>query len=167
MIIIEGSDSTGKTTLAHELSEKVGKPYRHQGRPPEGYNYLGDGRHELAEVVQDRFHLGELVYGAILGDTKGRHSSFQDVWELDRIILAQRIPVVILYWGDTIAYTAHLDGMDWSEQMYSKQSVIAANLVYHALTKQHEHYIRWDVSKNGWPSRSLLLAMIGRWRATH
>lgn len=68
MIIIEGADAVGKTTLAKRLAEKLGYEYRHMTKPPEGFDYFyGFTDAVKSGVVQDRFHLGQLVYGAKLG----------------------------------------------------------------------------------------------------
>ncbi len=66
-IIIEGVDDTGKTTLAQEL---IGDPndYRHSGPP--AYNALVEYTDKIREaapllkdLVWDRLHWGEVVYG--------------------------------------------------------------------------------------------------------
>lgn len=71
LVVIEGPDGSGKTTLARRVAEAAGGEYRHAG-PPE--------RHPLVEytaplagyrpgggqtLVLDRWHLGELVYGPL------------------------------------------------------------------------------------------------------
>lgn len=67
LIVIDGVDCTGKTTLARTLKYHYGFEYRHAGPPTshaldeyvaslEGFNPFCD------RVVLDRFHLGELVW---------------------------------------------------------------------------------------------------------
>lgn len=70
-IILEGSDDTGKTTLARKL-EAQGWAYQHEGPAP-GISaaalldrYLGAILGAKRPTVFDRLHLGELVYGPIL-----------------------------------------------------------------------------------------------------
>jgi len=73
MIIVEGCDGTGKTTLA-QLLVKTDKrlTYVHESVPPEsGYKYYLRRALELPQnVVVDRFHLGELVYPVIKKDRR-------------------------------------------------------------------------------------------------
>lgn len=72
VIILEGPDGSGKTTLANHLV-KLGFQYQHCGVPEEGVNLfthyflklhraLLDGR----DFVLDRLYLGETVYGPVM-----------------------------------------------------------------------------------------------------
>lgn len=70
IIILEGPDGAGKTTLANELAETFQLPVYHEGPPPAGedpFKYYGAKllavRHTGA--VLDRFALGERVYAPI------------------------------------------------------------------------------------------------------
>lgn len=70
IIVIEGADGTGKTTLAGVL-EKRGFEYRHQGPPLNGVNLFQHYADELLscrgkKVVMDRLHVGELIYGPVM-----------------------------------------------------------------------------------------------------
>ena len=72
VIILEGPDGGGKTTLAREL-EKHGFLYRHEGPPPLGRDQVEYYMRSLnqaiegpSDVVFDRLYLGELVYGPII-----------------------------------------------------------------------------------------------------
>jgi energy-coupling factor transporter ATP-binding protein EcfA2 len=78
IVILEGPDGSGKTTLAKTLQERYGLLYRHEGPPPEDVapltyycDILEEHRHD--NIVFDRFALGERVYGPILrhGDRIG------------------------------------------------------------------------------------------------
>jgi hypothetical protein len=73
LVVIEGLDRTGKTTLAREVSKQTGAQYMHFGAPTRhpideylepvlGYR-PGSGRH----IVMDRGYLGELVWPTIFG----------------------------------------------------------------------------------------------------
>jgi len=71
VLIIEGPDGAGKTTLCNYLVKK-GFRYFHEGPPPaEGdmIEYyaakLWKAMHSRSPVVFDRFHLGEMIYGPI------------------------------------------------------------------------------------------------------
>ena len=75
LIILEGPDGAGKTTLANEL-EKCGCAYVHFGVPPLGEDLfkwflkpLLDAR-EFQSVVFDRLHLSDRIYGPLMrGDS--------------------------------------------------------------------------------------------------
>lgn len=69
MLIIEGSDCLGKTTLAKKIVDKVmekGYPalYSHMGRPNESiFDFFLDYKKMINPCfVMDRFHLGGLAY---------------------------------------------------------------------------------------------------------
>lgn len=78
IVILEGCDKTGKTTLANKF-QALGYEYRHFSAPAPGQNayqellrFLVDPKvlREIskgARFVLDRFHLGELVYPSIVG----------------------------------------------------------------------------------------------------
>lgn len=69
MIIIDGPDLVGKTTLANELCKRLGYIYHHLGKLPEQWNSPIDYLALLAyNVVQDRFYASELVYSQIRGE---------------------------------------------------------------------------------------------------
>jgi len=77
IIILEGPDGAGKTTLAHELRDRHGFAYHHEGPPPEGnllehYGAILDSFRGRNAVI-DRLAYGERVYGPIL---RGQESRF-------------------------------------------------------------------------------------------
>lgn len=73
LIVIEGPDKTGKTTLAKAIAQQLGYEYKHfsapKGSPADEYiDFL------LAlkrPTVCDRFHLSELVYGPMFRGKAG------------------------------------------------------------------------------------------------
>lgn len=71
VIILEGPDGGGKTTLARQL-ESEGWIYKHEGVPPKGRDQLDHYLRVLSDsiegpqnVVHDRLWLGERIYGRI------------------------------------------------------------------------------------------------------
>ena len=74
MLIIEGSDLVGKTTLIKELcteATKRGFPMipQHFGLLPDSWNFFGDYLDYIVDTtVMDRFILSEVIYGEILRD---------------------------------------------------------------------------------------------------
>lgn len=74
MLVIEGPDMCGKTTLCHKLLadedlQNYGFIYKHFSKPPPGfrspYSYI---RELNGAAVADRFHLSEVVYASVRGD---------------------------------------------------------------------------------------------------
>ena len=76
IVIIEGPDGAGKTSLARELQQRCLLGYHHEGPPPldktPQEHYISTLRSfEGRDVVIDRFALGERVYGpALRGEDK-------------------------------------------------------------------------------------------------
>lgn len=99
VIILEGPDGSGKTTLAKELC-RYGYEYAHEGPTPTGEEPLRYYVRRLAwaldrshPVVFDRFHLGAFVYGPILRDML--ELDIVDLDVLDRLILSQNVRIVM------------------------------------------------------------------------
>jgi hypothetical protein len=70
MLVIEGPDNVGKTTLAREVCRVMGAHYAHMTRPTEDFDFF-QGYKEIIRrnylerdvpVVQDRFHFGGIAY---------------------------------------------------------------------------------------------------------
>lgn len=91
IVIVEGPDGAGKTSLAKRLAADHGLFYHHEGAPPKGvdplYHYgsiLDHARGIPSGIVFDRFALGERVYGPIL---RGKDSLGEDGWRVFRRLL--------------------------------------------------------------------------------
>lgn len=92
IIILEGADGTGKTTLARLLETQYGFRYHHEGPPPKGVDLLRYYAHifytackETQPVVFDRLHVGEAVYGPLL---RGSSYGTAEIKLMNRLILA-------------------------------------------------------------------------------
>jgi len=70
MIIVEGPDSSGKTTLAKELASQFGLNYLKSPGPKTDYDWwmsvLTLPTDQLAKLICDRFLFSEFVYGPIV-----------------------------------------------------------------------------------------------------
>lgn len=74
MLIVEGADCLGKTTLCKRLIQDlhtIGIPatYSHLGKLPECWNYPASYKRLIRPcVVQDRFHMSEVAYREARGE---------------------------------------------------------------------------------------------------
>lgn len=95
--LIEGPDCAGKTTLARKICELTGATYLHQGPYQrdvltETLDLLAPALRDGRDVVCDRLHVGELVYGPIM-----RHKCMMTSVErrmINRVLLAHETLVV-------------------------------------------------------------------------
>lgn len=73
LIVIEGPDKTGKTTLAKAIAEQLGFEYKHFSAPKgsPANEYIDFLLKLKRPTVCDRFHLGELVYGPMFRGKAG------------------------------------------------------------------------------------------------
>jgi len=136
LVIIEGTDRTGKDTLIESLIEQ----YPHSEVVHWGYP-IGDTNDEKTEwqkasfldymsrwkiaqdslidglVIWNRSHIGEYVYG-----TMYRHS-FPDTWipELEKEFLKGNNVILILLQGDPEFIIAQDDGQSYSTQLKDKK----------------------------------------------
>jgi hypothetical protein len=100
MIVIEGPDGAGKTTLAKQLAADLKLEYHHEGPPPKDISpldhygrVLEDFRRNKTDVVIDRFAYGERVYGPIL---RGKDNLGHVGWKL-MVRLMRACSVVPIY----------------------------------------------------------------------
>lgn len=71
VIVLEGCDGTGKTTLAGTFRDRHGCTVIHSGRTPDGIDLADRYRQILAtpgKLVLDRSFVSELVYGPLFHD---------------------------------------------------------------------------------------------------
>jgi thymidylate kinase len=66
VVVLEGCDGTGKTTIASALAERHGYAVLHSDRPPDSFDLAERYRSVLAlpgKIALDRSFISELVYG--------------------------------------------------------------------------------------------------------
>lgn len=91
VVVIDGPDGGGKSTLALRLQDEFGFSYRHEGPPPPDTDALLYYRSVLFDavleslagkgVVLDRFALGERVYGPLI---RGKDTLGEAGWKAIR-----------------------------------------------------------------------------------
>lgn len=154
MLILEGPDNIGKTTLAHRLvkmaNERIqgrlsieGQPvtvdYRHMTRPPEEFNYFLDYKPMTEDsmfTVQDRFHLGTIAY-----DEKPFYNRDQ-LRIIESWIYRQGSMIVLILPTDLRNYEIRLH-TDSKDEMFDVPRMIRAATIYQEIAqsdfnKNHE-----------------------------
>lgn len=127
MIIIEGSDLVGKTTLCGALVKRLrreGLIYSHFTRLPDEFNrYWGYIERMSSRIVQDRFHMSEPVYAKMRGDqTKLTHQMYRLIDAKTRLL--GTVNVVVTAEDDLIKSR-------WREgEMYKIEQVYHANSLF-------------------------------------
>lgn len=98
IIIIEGPDGSGKTTLANYLSKTTGYPIKHRSKPntPEEkaammQSYIDDIRSN-DNIIWDRCFYSEMVYGPVMRDQS--YISLEQMWQLEKELLDQGVLVI-------------------------------------------------------------------------
>lgn len=101
MIIIEGVDGSGKTTLCKEIASTLELQYvkipRHKGdNELDGFKfYLQQAEQLPLDCVVDRFHLGEYVYPKLYADDRRKPLTTWQQHAIERVLLARG--AVLLY----------------------------------------------------------------------
>ncbi len=102
LIVLEGVDCTGKSTLAQQLAAMTGAEVQHFG-PPERHPLLEWGSvatnyaPSSGDLVLDRFHWGEIVYGP---HYRGKSDLGLEGFMWLELVLASRGAVTVLTTGD-------------------------------------------------------------------
>lgn len=102
VIVIEGVDATGKSSLETMLSESIGHCFNlHTSAPPKGSNslYYKNALEKVMEFIKvlnqpiiiDRFYIGEAVYGSYFRDTT------LDVQVFERILKRNGVSLSTIY----------------------------------------------------------------------
>lgn len=100
MIVIEGTDLTGKTTLAKQLVRKYDATYVHLGLPTPPRRHWDElqwvmNSHDR-HTIYDRAGFGSVVYGSIMDDEPNKHPMTLD--ELHRFVMfLERSQSVVVY----------------------------------------------------------------------
>lgn len=123
MLIIEGPDSVGKTTLAKKLASRLGLLYQHLGPLPDGWVEQDYISLCSRKCVYDRLHLSELAYSWALNreckivNARFLHSALS--------VRFAAVTVVITADPDLITLRHKRD-----EQMFDLESVLKVNECY-------------------------------------
>jgi len=128
MLVIEGADCTGKTTLAHKLVKMLnddGSPhiYQHLSRLPPSFDRFCDYEKVMSTyTVQDRSHMSEPIYAAMRGDETDLTPWLYD--RVDAMLLLKGMFVVVVYVLEDELIRDRYAGKD---EMYSLGQVLQVN----------------------------------------
>lgn len=137
MIILEGTDLVGKTTLAKRLVELLddrGYIYRHLSRLPDAFDrYHGYARLMSRCVVHDRFHMSEVVYSYARGDrsTKLCPETYRLVDAKLRLVPALTVVVTA---ADASLVARHRERA--KDEMYDAELVLRANEAFKTIAQK-------------------------------
>jgi len=153
MLIVDGPDNVGKTTLVDRLakliSEEHGLPMipLHLSKLPDTWHIVDDYAALFNKnVVWDRFHISRQAYGSALNN--------QEVYTP----VAARKLQAMLDLVPTYVVQVHVDDAAWirkhfgnKDEMYNVEQVVAVNEAF-----KYQHLFRVDekieVDLEGWPS---------------
>lgn len=165
MFIIEGSDNLGKTTLAKGIVAKCTKTmfpirYQHMSRQNSSFNYGSHYRDMMSvHAVQDRFHLGALVW-----HTPGTlpHSRLRII---EGELLALASYTVILFTSDEHWYREHCKRLAEKEQMFSIDAIIEANQRYREMVEMRSVHFdaAYDIEAGNFPDDTTVAQWISDW----
>jgi hypothetical protein len=157
MLIVEGADLVGKTTLAKRLVERLnelGWPhvYRHAVRPPASWRRDPVCAYEAQAcpwAVQDRYHLSELAYRSVDG---GEPCLREDEAELLEAQMPYATVLVVVAAPALIEarYPANA-----GRELYTLEQVLAANDWFRRLAEGRGRMMRTHVlrcaEESEWP----------------
>lgn len=133
MIIIEGTDGVGKTTLAEKLAQELGWQYRHLSRLPDSFHRFFDYIPMIKSgVVQDRFHMSEIAY------CHGRNEPIE-IWKmqpayyiaLDRMLISRGVTQVLITADEE--FLREQFEKDKQDEMYKFDVIRRANEAYYEI----------------------------------
>lgn len=135
MLVIEGADNTGKTTLAHKLCELLpDHEYRHLGRPPDNFDFVWDYVALAApNHIHDRLHLGEIGY-AFAGVNGARCSNYEFMYLNHWLSLIPTMTILITA-DDELLANRHNKILQngKKDELYTADKVVMANQAYRQL----------------------------------
>lgn len=148
LIIIEGPDNTGKTTLARHLQEVFSLDYIHCSKPKTDNPYLEYC--ELADSIKkptviDRAHLGEYVYGTLWrGGCSITPKMFQD---LDLKFMEKFEYVVVIHAQAPLEIIEERCKENNEQLLKPNQIAACSELFYYIMSQTHIPVVNYHSDK--------------------
>lgn len=147
MIIVEGADLVGKTTLCKKLVERLpGHVYAHFTRLPDSFDRYW-GYHERASrgIVQDRFHMSEVAYAAMRGDL-GSSGLTPEVYRLVDARLRRLGCMTVLL----VAEPELLERRMREGEMYNISQILHVNAIFKEIIESRGGSLGYDMDVDFW-----------------
>lgn len=160
MLIIEGTDLVGKTTLAQTLTKRLaysGYVYSHFTRLPRGFDYCWDYIARASRrVVQDRFHMSEWAYSQARDDPEPSPLSCEKYRVIDGYLRSIGAFTVVI-----LAEESLIRSRLGREEMYDIDVILKAQNSFKYLTTtracDYDLVIKCD-ERNPWPDDQRILS---------
>lgn len=154
IIILEGPEAAGKSTLANKLSMQTGYPIVHRDKPKTEEDKLRMMEYYLAAVgsdknfIFDRCWYSEIVYGTVMRDKS--YISYEQMYQLETA-LAKNGGGMIIHCTDHLSLL--WDRMITRGDDYINEIDDLANLTdmfHHVLHRMPHHIpvVKYELSKN-------------------
>lgn len=146
MILVEGPDGVGKTTLVKALARHFRAPSIHYGPLPEWWSQLDYVDSAPMFSIVDRYHWSALAYSIV--HKQPWPTTVERCQEVDQSI-CKRTP----FYTKILLYSTTPDFFlgKPKDDMFDVDQIIKVNAVYHGLSEKYFD-ICWDVSSLGFPS---------------
>lgn len=160
MIIIEGSDGVGKTTLAKSLQLALKSAYVHYGPLPDWWTHWDYTTRCIKHAVYDRYHWSAAAYSLVVPQPWVRGSMDTTVkicMELDKelaFLSKEAYATVCLYRADDAWY----DSQDFEDPLFTGDECKLVNRWY----KEHRNLFTYSVAVDtaGYPHAGCVLDLL-------
>lgn len=178
MIIIEGMNYTGKSTLAHQIIKRYCSSYKyiHLDRPSEDFDffwgYLQTAADTNGHCVCDRLHLSEFAYAEAEGVAPRMDDMSFHLLQA-KLTVIPAMTVLLTYrqslGGRVLLRDRHLAS---SKQRYHYEQLLRVNARYHNLYRPGSEMLTAHIQLDGetpWVTENTLadlMKVYSRWRQT-
>ena len=158
MLIIEGADCVGKTTLARKMAGELKLLYQHLGPMPEGWEETDYIRLGCQKVVYDRFHVSDVVYSKVLNrapcieNPRFLHAALQVRFAAFTVIIAAEPELISLRFRE-------------ADQMYNEETVLKCNELFAKCAAHYADYVIRTSVTNPYPDENDIKAIVKGWTA--